>query len=89
MHKGESQNSATHHAVTQAQADSCCAISERQPSNESAPTFVSVISSAVLGSAVVISAPVPALVARDSGWTVAPVPIAPVPRHLLLSVFLV
>jgi hypothetical protein len=87
MHGRESH--ASDHAITQAQADACCALSERQPSNQSAPTFISVISSAVLGVGVVVPAPVPALVASDAWRTVAPIPIAPVPRHVLLSVFLV
>jgi hypothetical protein len=89
MHNGESSNSDSEHVITQAQADTCCALSERQPSNQSAPSFGSVISNAVLGAGVVIPAPVPALVASDAWRTVAPVPIALVPRHVLLSVFLV
>jgi hypothetical protein len=88
MHKGESQNSSSDHVITQAQADSCCASSERQQSNQSAPTFIGVVASAVLGVGVVQPAPVPALVVSDSWRTVAPIPVAPVPRHVLLSVFL-
>lgn len=89
MHKGESQGSSPGRVVTQAQADTCCASSERQQSDQSAPAFVSVISSAVLGAGVVAPVPVPALVASDFWRTVAPISIAPVPRHVLLSVFLV
>jgi hypothetical protein len=89
MHKHESHDAGSDRVVTQAQADSCCASSERQRSDPSAPTFISVISSAVLGAGVVLPAPVPALVARDSWRTFVPIPIAPVPRHVLLSVFLV
>ena len=76
-------------AVSQAQADACCAASERQQSDQSAPSFITAISSAVLGVGVVVPIPVPALVATDAWRTDAPVPIAPVPRHVLLSVFLV
>lgn len=89
MHKGDSATSSSHHVITQVQADACCASSERQQSSQSTPSFISVISSAVLGSGVVVPVPVPALVTSDRWRTVSPVPIAPVPRHVLLSVFLV
>ena len=89
MHKGESQNPGSDLVVTQGEADNCCASSERQQSNETAPTFVGVVSSAVLGAGVVVPVPVPALVASDSWRTLAPFPLAHVPKHVLLSVFLV
>lgn len=75
--------------VTQAQADGCCAASEREHSNQSNPTPLVVISSAVLGAGVVVPAVAPALVMSDTWRTVTPIPIAPVPKHVLLSVFLV
>jgi hypothetical protein len=87
MHKGESHDSSQQ--LTQSQAVACCAASEPEPSNQSAPSFISVISSAVLGAGVVLHVPVPSLVASDAWRTVVPIPIAPVPRHVLLSVFLV
>jgi hypothetical protein len=89
MHQAESEHASSDHGTTQAQADTCCASSERQQSNQPVPTFVSAISSAVLGAGVVVPAPVPALVASDAWRIAAPIPIAPVPRHVLLSVFLV
>ena len=89
MHKGESHASGHQQVIPQAQADACCAASEGQHSNQSAPSFITVISSAVLGAGVVVPVPVPALVVTDAWRTVAPVPVAPVPRHVLLSVFLV
>lgn len=88
MHKGDGA-SASEQVISQAQADACCALSEGQQSNQSTPTFVTVISSAVLGIGVVVPMPAPALVLSDGWRTVAPIPIAPVPRHVLLSVFLV
>jgi hypothetical protein len=86
-------NEGTHHSggtnlVTQAQADSCCASSESHHSNQSSPTFVALISSP-LGPGVVVPAPAPALVLSDGWRTVAPIPLAAVPKHVLLSVFLV
>ena len=75
--------------LTQAQADRCCASSERENSNQSSPAFVAAITAAVLGVGTVLPANVPALVLTDAWRTSAPLPVAPVPRHLLLSVFLV
>jgi len=75
--------------MTQAQADSCCASSERDHSNQSSPTFVVVISNAVLGPGVVVPVTVPALVLSDAWRTSAPLPTAPIPKYVLLSVFLI
>jgi len=88
MHKDGAHHSGDTNLVTQAQADSCCAASESHQSNQSSPTFVEV-SSAVLGPGIIVPAPVPALVLSDAWRTAAPIPLAPVPRHVLLSVFLV
>jgi hypothetical protein len=89
MHKGDSHNSGSQHGLTQAQADSCCASSEGRNSNESNPTFVAASAAAVLGAGTVLPANVPALVLSDGWRTSAPIPVAPVPKHVLLSVFLV
>ena len=89
MHKGDSQRSGSGRVLTQVQADSCCASSEGQRSNQSNPSFVTAITAAVLGVGVVLPANVPALVLSDAWRTSAPTSIAPVPKHVLLSVFLV
>jgi hypothetical protein len=89
MHKGDSPSSGSARVVTQAQADSCCASSERENSSQSSPTFVAAITAAVLGVGVVLPANVPALVLSDAWRTSAPIPVAPVPKHVLLSIFLV
>ncbi len=89
MHKGDSHRSGSERVLTQAQADSCCASSERENSNQSNPSFVAAITAAVLGVGIVLPASVPALVLSDAWRTSAPIPIAPVPKHVLLSVFLV
>jgi len=89
MHEGQSHHSSANRDISQAQADACCAASEHQHPNQSGPTLIMVISSAVLGAGVVLPAPVPALVASDAWRTAAPSPLVPVPRHVLLSVFLV
>ena len=87
MHKGDSHRSGSARVLTQAQADSCCAFSEGENSNQSSPTFVAAITAAVLGAGIVLPANVPALVLSDGWRTSAPIPVAPVPKHLLLSVF--
>ena len=88
MHKGDSPRSGSQRVPTQAQADNCCASSERENSNQSTPSFVVPITGAVLGVGIVVPAGVPALVLSDAWRTSAPLPVAPVPRHVLLSVFL-
>jgi hypothetical protein len=47
------------------------------------------ITAAVLGVGVVLLPYVPPLVLNDAWRRSAPIPIAPVPKHVLLSVFLV
>ena len=89
MHKGESGSSATERVLTQAQADNCCASSERENSSPSSPTFAPGLSSAVLGHGIVIPVAVPALVLSDGWRPAAPTRAGPVPKHVLLSVFLV
>jgi hypothetical protein len=90
MHKDSSSHgSGSELGASQAQADRCCATSERKQSNPSTPTLVTVISSTVLGVGVAVPTPAPALVLSDGWRTVAPIPIAPVPRHVLFSVYLV
>jgi hypothetical protein len=89
MHEEHAHHSGGTSLVTQAQADSCCASSESHDSNQSSPTSIVVISGAVLGPGVVVPETAPALVLSDAWRTAAPIPLAPVPKHVLLSVFLV
>jgi hypothetical protein len=89
MHKGDSHRSGSGRVLTQVQSDSCCASAEGRHSNQSNLSFVTAITAAVLGVGVVLPANVPALVLSDAWRTSAPIPIAPVPKHVLLSVFLV
>lgn len=89
MHKGNSHHSGSARALTQAEADSCCASSESKNSSQSSPTSVAAITAAVLGVGIVLPANVPALVLSDAWRTSAPIPIASVSKHVLLSVFLV
>ncbi len=88
MHKGPSDGSATQ-SVTQAQADSCCALSEQEQSGQSNQAFAAPVSRAVLGLAMVVTPTPPRLVLTDAWRTSAPVPFPPVSKHVLLSVFLI
>ena len=88
MHAGESQEQGPRRVPTQLDADRCCAASERE-SSPSSPSFVTGISPAVLGPGVMLPASLPMLVLSDDWRTAAPVAPTPVPRHVLLSVFLV
>jgi hypothetical protein len=89
MHKGNSHRSGSTRVITQVQADSCCASAAGQNSDQSDPSFGTAITAAVLGVGVVLPANVPALVLSDAWRASAPMPVAPVPKHVLLSVFLV
>jgi hypothetical protein len=88
MHGSGSHDVARGHSHTQAQADACCAASERH-STRTIPALTAAISSAVLGTGIVMPTCAPAIVSSDGWRTDTPVPSASVPRHLLLSVFLV
>jgi hypothetical protein len=89
MHDRDSHGPGSGHGVTQAQADACCAVSERDRSSQPNQTSVPAISSAVLGTGVIVSLDVPALIQSHTSRAGAPVPVTGVPRHVLLSVFLV
>jgi hypothetical protein len=89
MHEGQSHGSGSDRILTQAEADNCCASSERENSSPPTPTFVAAITFAVLGPGVVVPTSVPALVLSDDWRTTSPIPTKPVPKHVLLSIFLV
>jgi CheY-like chemotaxis protein len=69
MHKGDSHRSGSERVLTQAQADSCCASSESKNSNQFSPTFVAVITAAVLDNGIVLPTNIPALVLSDEWRT--------------------
>jgi hypothetical protein len=89
MHEGQTHSSDSGKVLTQGQADSCCASSEREDSSHSNPSILAPISNVVLGEGVIIPPPIPSLVLSDNWRTAVPIPAAPVARHVLLSVFLV
>ena len=87
MHTGESQDTGSHRVLTQAEADSCCASSEREDSSPSTPPFAAAMAHADLGPGIVLPTIVPALVLSDDWRTFSPIPRGPVPKYVLLSVF--
>lgn len=90
MHQdSDTSHSVSGHQITQSQADRCCASPEREQSNNTTSTLVAALFHAVLGPGIRLPESAEALAVRDGWRTVSPVPKAAVPRHVLLSVFLV
>ena len=88
MHKSDSHGSGLKHSLTQAQADTCCAGSER---NDSATTRIPFLSSGnvALAPAIVSQVVSPMAPALEEWRALVPLRASPVPKHLLLSVLLV
>lgn len=88
MHTADSESTGTPHAVSQVEADRCCAASE---DSDSAPSPTNVLLPVTLA---VVVGPIadllPVLQPRLAVWAASEPPGATrVPKHLLLSVFLV
>jgi hypothetical protein len=88
MHAGQPKGSSATQTVTQAQADSCCASSEQAQAGQSNQVLAAPVSRAVLGLGNVVPPAPPRLILTDAWRTGAPAPSSPVPKHVLLSVFL-
>jgi hypothetical protein len=87
LHEPDSHASGSHHGADQAQADGCCAASERTGSATTVAGFIPAGTPALHVSPV--PADLPAIASFFERWrAVAPLPPSPVPKHLLLSVFL-
>lgn len=87
MHKG-TDGSASHRTVSQEQADTCCARSERVPSTPSSSSQIAPVTFAVVSTPP--SVLLPELASLAHHWeSSVPIAVSPVPRHVLLSVFLV
>ena len=89
MHDGATHSSESHHQPSQSQADQCCVASDRDTPNQSMPMTVAAPATPVLDASVLLPLHVPALVRTDGWRTATPLLVTPVPRHLLLAVFLV
>jgi hypothetical protein len=88
MHKSDSEDDESKRVVSQAEADRCCAASEQE---NSAPSPTGPAFSVTLAVALSpIPGVLPAPEAHADIWRASvPIPIGHVPKHLLLSVFLV
>jgi hypothetical protein len=89
MHDGGVHSSGSHHQPSQSQADQCCVASERDTPNQSMPMTVAGPATPVIGTSVLLPLDIPALVRTDAWRTSTPLRVTPVPRHLLLAVFLI
>jgi hypothetical protein len=88
MHTSESDGQGANRVISQAEADRCCASSERDESTPSSPSFV------LTGAPALVTSPVPFVapqigLALEAWRTVVPIPATRVSKHLLLSVLLV
>ena len=88
MHERQPKGPSATQTVTQAQADSCCALAEQEQSGQSNQPFAAPVSSGVLGPGIVVPPAPPRLVLTDAWRTGTPVPSPLVSKHVLLSVFL-
>lgn len=86
MHAGT--NPSASHTLTQQQADTCCALSERAPSTPSSSSQIAPVPLALVSTLVAVV--LPDFEPLWNGWqTSVSIAANPVPRHILLSVFLV
>ena len=90
MHGSTEPGAGSERVVTQAQADSCCAASDTDDSTPSAVAFSLSLSAALVPSTLSTLAPILAPPASFDAWrTHVPLPVGQVPKHVLLSVFLI
>lgn len=88
MHRSESDHDGANRVMSQAEADRCCASSERDESGLSSASFVLAVALAPIASPV--SFVVPEIGSAIEAWrTLVPIPTTHVSKHLLLSVLLV
>ena len=90
MHGSPEPGSGSRRVVTQAQADTCCAASDADDSTPSAGAFSLSLSAALVTSPLATTlAPVTTRALLDAWCAQVPLPGAHVPKHVLLSVFLI
>jgi hypothetical protein len=88
MHKSESHDHSSKTRLTQAQADTCCAASaQRRDSSTAGSTFAGPAAIALVP-ITPFTVPLNAF-ASDQWRALVPLPVSSIPKHLLLSVFLV
>jgi hypothetical protein len=89
MHGSTESGAGSERVVTQAQADSCCAASDRNDSTPSPGAFSISLSVALMTSSLTTLAPIAAPPSFETWRALAPLPVGQVPKHVLLSVFLI
>jgi hypothetical protein len=90
MHGSTGPGTGSDRVITQAQADSCCAASDTNDSTPSTEVFSLSLSAALVRSTFDLLAPIVAPPASFDAWrTHVPLPVGHVPKHVLLSVFLI
>lgn len=88
MHKSGASRSDSSANVSQADADRCCAASTQDDSTPSTPNVVATAPLAAVPNPILFVAP-PTRASLDFWRALSPRPGSQVPRHLLLSVFLI
>jgi hypothetical protein len=88
MHPAGPGGAQSPRSVTQTQADTCCSLSEHSSSAPSASSHDGLLYTLVAPSTLSATALLDAAPVRHT-WPVTPISVVPVPRHLLLSVFLI
>ena len=87
MHKSDAHSSRSTQSITQAQADTCCAASSTRTESPTAVSSFAVVNAAAPA---IVPSVVPIAVHALEGWrALVPLPVSPVPKHLLFSVLLV
>ena len=87
MHKSEPHGSSSKHALSQGQADNCCAATSNRTTSSASSIYVVANAAAVPSTAQLL---VPVEPAALQEWRAAvPLRVSPVPKYLLLSVLLV
>jgi hypothetical protein len=89
MHGSTESGAGSARDVTQAQADSCCAASDTNDSTPSPGVFSLALSAALVTSTLTTLAPIAAPSSFEAWRTHVPLPAGHVPKHVLLSVFLI
>lgn len=88
MHQSDGHGSDAGHTVSQAEADGCCIASESADPAPTSPVFAMVLPSALPANELFAFAPL-SIAVVDASREAIPVSGSLVPRHLLLSVFLI
>jgi hypothetical protein len=89
MHKADAHYSESKRVLSQTQADDCCAAASNRH-DSAAPNASFASSGALVLIPVAMALPAPQPVPALQGWrALVPLPVSPVPKHLLLSVLLV